>query len=285
MFTPFAFIKTVAVEFDPDAQAFIDITGISGSNATAINTLVVDLKAASIWDKLYAAYPFIGGTATTHKYNLVNPQNTDAAYRAVFTDCTHNSTGVVLNGTSSYVNSYVDFTNVLLDDSHWSFYNTNGVSPYMTSGLYPSGGGFPYQIRRQNTSQYHGVEWGTTPGIYAMVNANETFTGDEDPNGNFAGWLMGSRVSSGEQKVKNNNRTIFTQTLSSNNKPANGVKAILGARNNSDGTGTGIDIQANTYTAFYVGWWSIGDGLTNDTMVNAFYTAVQNYQTALGRNV
>ena len=284
MFTPFAFVKSAA-GFDPDAQAFINATGISGSNATAINTLVLDLKSANIWDKLYAAYPFIGGTAAAHKYNLVDPQDTDAAYRAVFTDCTHNSTGVVFNGTSAFANSFVDFTNVLQDDSHWSFYNTNNVSPYMTSGVYPTGGGFPYQTRRRNESRYHGVEMGAGAGIYAMVNSLEAKTGDEDPAGNLAGWLMGSRISSTQQKVKNNNRTIFTQNENSTTKPANGVKAIIGARNNSDGTGTGINIQASTYTAYYAGWWSIGDGLTDDTMINAYYTAVQDYQTAIGRQV
>ena len=76
MFTPFAFVKSAA-GFDPDAQAFINATGISGSNATAINTLVVDLKSAGVYSKLQAAYPFIGGTAAAHKYNLINPDFVD----------------------------------------------------------------------------------------------------------------------------------------------------------------------------------------------------------------
>jgi len=37
---------------DADAQAFITASGISGTNATAVNQLVIDLKAANIWNKI-----------------------------------------------------------------------------------------------------------------------------------------------------------------------------------------------------------------------------------------
>jgi hypothetical protein len=46
---------------DPDAQAFIDATGISGTTATAINQLVLGLKTDNIWTKTQALYPFVGG--------------------------------------------------------------------------------------------------------------------------------------------------------------------------------------------------------------------------------
>ena len=55
---------------DPDAQAFITATGISGTNATATNQLVLDLKSANIWTKMKAVYPMVGGTSTTCKFNL-----------------------------------------------------------------------------------------------------------------------------------------------------------------------------------------------------------------------
>ena len=37
-----------APAYDADAQAFITATGISGTNASAINTLVLDFNSASI---------------------------------------------------------------------------------------------------------------------------------------------------------------------------------------------------------------------------------------------
>ncbi len=55
---------------DTDVLAFITATSITdATQQTAINTLVTDLKTANIWTKMKALYPFIGGTATTHKFN------------------------------------------------------------------------------------------------------------------------------------------------------------------------------------------------------------------------
>jgi len=94
---------------DPDAQAFITASGISGTEATAINTLVVNLKSANIWTKMKAVYPMVGGTATSHKFNLLNPVDSDAAYRLVFAGgVTHSSNGILGNGTNGWANTFLN---------------------------------------------------------------------------------------------------------------------------------------------------------------------------------
>ena len=61
----------VGITTDTDAQAFITAAAITDpTQQAAINTLVVDLKGYSIWTKMKAVYPFVGGTAATHKFNL-----------------------------------------------------------------------------------------------------------------------------------------------------------------------------------------------------------------------
>jgi len=103
--------------YDPDAQAFITATGISGLNADAINTLVLDLKSNSLWNLLDAFYPFVGGTATSVKYNLKDPQDTNAAYRMSFNGSwTIDSNGVVPTSKSS--SNY--------GDSFWNPFGTGG---------------------------------------------------------------------------------------------------------------------------------------------------------------
>jgi len=94
---------------DPDAQAFITAAAITDpTQQTAINTLVLDLKGYSIWTKFNALYPFVGGTATTHKYNLKNPLDTDAAFRLVFSGgWTHSVTGAKPNGTNGYADTFL----------------------------------------------------------------------------------------------------------------------------------------------------------------------------------
>ena len=100
---PFSFIKSAGGGgYDPDAQAFITATGISGADADAINQLVIDLKDYLLWDLIDAFYPFIGGTSTSCKYNLKDPQDTDGAYRMSFNGSwTFNSSGVVPTSKSS----------------------------------------------------------------------------------------------------------------------------------------------------------------------------------------
>lgn len=111
-----------AVAYDADAQAFITATGISGTNASAINTLVLDLKAANIWTKMKAIYPIIGGTATAHKFNLKNPLDTDAAFRLSFVGgWTHSSNGALPNGTNAFADTFLQPN---------SFYSTNNLGNF-----------------------------------------------------------------------------------------------------------------------------------------------------------
>jgi hypothetical protein len=94
---------------DIDATNFINAAGITdNTQISAIDTLVTSLKSNNLWTKLYAIYPFVGGTATTHKWNLKDPQDTDAAYRLVFSGgLTHASTGITPNGTTGFANTFL----------------------------------------------------------------------------------------------------------------------------------------------------------------------------------
>ena len=85
-----------ATAIDPDAQAFITAAGITdGTQQSAINTLVLSMKTAGVWTKCVAVYPFVGGTADSHKYNLKDPRDLDAAYRLTYNGAyTHDAMGV-----------------------------------------------------------------------------------------------------------------------------------------------------------------------------------------------
>ena len=70
-----AYVVTQVVNaVDADAQAFIAAAGITNlTQASAINTLVNDLKTYGLWTKMKALYPMVGGTAASHKFNLKDP--------------------------------------------------------------------------------------------------------------------------------------------------------------------------------------------------------------------
>jgi len=93
---------------DSDVLAFIAASGITNATQrSAVNTLVTSLKGYSIWAKLNAIYPFVGGTASTHKWNLKDPRDLDAAYRLeFFGGWTHNANGITGNGTNALANTF-----------------------------------------------------------------------------------------------------------------------------------------------------------------------------------
>jgi len=86
--------------FDPNAQIFITVAAITDpTQQNAINNLVIDLKADSLWDKIHYMYPFVGGTASQHSFNLKAP----ALFQITWSGgVTHSATGVLGNGTNGF---------------------------------------------------------------------------------------------------------------------------------------------------------------------------------------
>jgi hypothetical protein len=111
---------------DADAQSFLTATGITDPTIrSAINGLVVNMKEQSLWTKMQAIYPFVGGTATTNKFNLKNPADTNAAFRLSFVGgWTHDSSGATPNGTTGWADTfYVPSTHMASATStHLSMY-------------------------------------------------------------------------------------------------------------------------------------------------------------------
>lgn len=96
----------------------------------ASNYLVTTERAIGSYSIMVAQYPFIGGTAATHKFNQVNPIDNNSGYRLTFTGATHSANGVQFNGTTGFGNTYV-IPSVSLGSSstHLSIYsNTNNSS-------------------------------------------------------------------------------------------------------------------------------------------------------------
>lgn len=106
---------------EPEAAAFILAAGITdAAQKSALHNFVKDIKAINAIDAGFvdfsnpanstciAIYPFVGGNATAHKFNLINPLNTDAAKRLVFNGTvTHNSRGIKGNGSTGYVSTKI----------------------------------------------------------------------------------------------------------------------------------------------------------------------------------
>lgn len=103
---------------DTDVLAFLSATGITDPvQMQAVNYLVVKLKAASLWTPFVGIYPMVGGTATTHKYNLKTA--TAGTFNGGWT---HSITGARPNGTTGY------FQTGIIPGTHLS--NTSSTLAY-----------------------------------------------------------------------------------------------------------------------------------------------------------
>ena len=259
------FRRVVANTFDSDAQAFITAAGITDTTQkTAINTLVTSLKSYSIWTKMKAIYPFVGGTASSHKFNLKDPRDLDAAYRLTFTaGWVHSSTGALPNGSSDYADTYL-LANLVESTNHLSYYSrTELVNTECEMGIYISGIPKVFQLR---LAANYVAGSGTIPS-----NGRVLFTTITDARG----FWLGSKRSNIDRAAYFNGTSQGTSTLI-DTTTSGAFKYYIGARND-DGAPY---LFSTKQTAFA----SIGDGLT-DTEASNFYTAVQTYQTSLNRQV
>ena len=255
------------VTYDPDALAFMTAAGLTdNTQKNALNSLVVNLKSNSLWTKMKAVYPFIGGSATAHKFNLLNPLDTNAAFRLNFIGgITHSSNGILGDGINGASETY--FT----PNVGYSSQNNLGISAYstlnnntgnFTAGVYNSSGSNPIYLQNNYPSS-----------IYAASNSGG---GTSYSDTNTLGFYTVSRLSSTTGKIYKNG--AFVNNSNATSAPlADLTMAILAAKYIG---GSPYINYSNRQLALF----AIHDGLS-DAEVAIFSTIVNNYQTALSRNV
>jgi len=254
---------------DPDAFAFITAAGITDLTISdAINTLVIDLKEYGIWTKMKAIYPFVGGTATTHKYNLKDPRDLDAAFRLTFFGgWTHSANGAQPNGTNGYADTFYNPRNQNTQfNVHVSNYSRtqNSLSDGVQLGAFDADSNSISLFQYYNIISIKGSVIYFYPNTAVLAN-----------NTNTLGFQIATRTTNNNAKLYFNGSLLNTSTNTETGNTPN-RSFYLGASNWSDGP--------NQYSPHQHAFDSIGDGLT-DTEASNFYTAVQTFQTALGRNV
>ena len=255
---------------DADANAFIAAAAITDTTQkAAIDKLVVDLKGYGIWTKMKAIYPFIGGTAAQHKFNLRSPLDTDAAFRLVFNGgWTHSSTGALPNGTNAYADTKLNtLSNLTKTSAHISTYLRNNPTATNSYDIGNSSDGFGNFDTTLIISRY-----GSNTAYFQMA---ETFSaaGSIASTDSIGFWNNTTNGSVTKRFFKNGSliktADAATGTFANN--------ALYFAACNTNNV---ANFFSNKQTAF----GSIGDGLT-DTEAANYYTAVQTFQTTLGRNV
>lgn len=265
---------TMKGDINTDANAFITAASITDTTQkSAINTLVTDLKTASIWNKMKAIYPFVGGTASQHKFNLKDPRDLDVAYRLVFNGgWTHDFGGVLPNGANAYANS------CLTPSSSFNTTTFNHLSYYSRTNDDPSN--YPFEIGSYSIGA-NGLRVRRTgnQGVFYADYPSGVSYGDASSSSitSGLGLFIGSQTGTNIKMYRN--ATVIASNTTATSSPSQSTYPIyLGTLNGSD------VLTANRWSAKKCGFASIGDGLT-DTEVSAFYTAVQKFNTTLSRQV
>lgn len=251
------------VGFDLDAQAFIDAVGITDSTQkTAINNLVKELKQNSIYSKFKAIYPFLGGTAAKHRFNLIKPTTLFSDfYMTFYGGGTHSSTGWKCNGVDTSADtSIIPITHMASNQNNMCF------SAYVRDTVNNVLVGTDNNHRTVLAPNRTGV------GMYYPLNSTNSMARTPAPTG--GGFYMNTRLDATTVKLFKNG-TLFDSTTNTTTGLDN-LPIYLGARN---GLPT-PSVYSNNEIAFA----SIGSGLT-DSEALLFYNAVQNYQTTLSRQV
>ena len=253
------YLASLAPAFDPDAQAFITAAVITDpTQQSAINQLVIDLKGYSIWTKMKALYPIVGGTATTHKWNLKDPRDLDAAFRIFWNGgWTHSSNGATPSGSNGWANTYLTTQGSLgLNSTHVSVYSRTNVDILAPSIGNVTGGA------TQEVSM-----WLRSGGsaFLRVNNPTASTTASTDSRGLF----IGNRNSSTQIDLSiRGTQTTFSNT---SNSLTTTVMQLGG-------------VNPNFFDTKQLAFASIGDGLTAQNMTD-LTTAVNAFQVSLSRNV
>jgi hypothetical protein len=252
---------------DPDAAAFfarVTAAGgtLSATEQTAVNTLVVQMKADGTWTPMKAIYPMVGASAAACAQNLKSSSFTGA----FSSGWTFASSGVTGNGSSTYMDTTLipSVSIASLDSTHLSYYaNTNVKTAAFQIGI--RGG--------NQIDLFIGARWNSTQNFNAVN--NDTTPAFNSETNNVNGFLSVSRINSTTFKYYKGGSVAQTNTKSSSSLP-NTYPIWVGALNL-----TGTILFPDTARCAFA---SIGDGLT-DTQESNFYTAVQSFQTTLSRQV
>lgn len=243
--------------YEADAQKFMDSAGITDIvQKNALNGLVKQLKDSSLWTKMIALYPMMGGTQAAIALNLKDPRNLDDVYRLTFYGSpVFAATGVLFPTVADYAETH-------LADTLMGGYDNSSIS---------------YYSRTQN--DIAGYDMGCTDGA---IPYNEMSIVASSPyNSEWFGFRqnLSTSITTG----------LFMLSSSANDviRYRNGV--IVSAKGSGpDNSYTKLTILiGNSRVSTHPGqkecaFASIGNGLTTPQALT-FYTIVQNFETALER--
>ena len=262
---------------DADVFNFVEATGITDqTQIQAVSTLVLGLKSNNLWTKMQAIYPFVGGTAYTHKFNLRDPRDLDAAFRIqFFGSVTHNNLGVSASAAgygdtrflptanflniSSSIHAAIQISDrPVVADQSFPVFITDLVGPASDSrsqlAIQKDNNNSIFRVNMYAGASFIPLTYSSTshPGLYVITRTTST--------------QMESYKRSSTETISTSGGSSYIKT-----SPENTIRLF---------TGYGVN---NYTTGILYQYASIGTGLTQ-TDVNNLYTLLTTFNSTLGRS-
>jgi hypothetical protein len=263
---------------DADAAAFLTAAGITDATITsAINRLVLNYKgqgnlnnSVDIWSNTSIIYPFVGDSASSHKFNLKNPLDTDAAFRLLFSGgWTHSANGALPNGINAYADSFFQPNLLNQNSARYGYYSRTqyNATNQCEIGCFNSGNSSGVTVGvTSSAAVLGGVQYGRV---------NETAgTFMQSSNLTTLGWFMSNRRASNIENIWKNKTK--QQELTNASVAPNAVNVQFACQNNN-----GVQ---SLFSSKQMAFGVIGQGLS-DANQNIEYDIIQQFQTDLSRNV
>jgi len=248
-------------------MAFLAATGIFDATITsALNSMDLSLISNGLDAKIQAIYPFVGGTSTTCKYNFMNALDTDAAFRLSFSGgWGFASTGATPNGINAFANSfYKPATNASINSISFGHYSrTDYVTTYapQVHGTYDAGAGTALVQQDVASGEFYIGDYGSGALSYTATPILK--------------FMMVRRSSDSFMEAYRDGVSLGTKT-NTETQIAN-LDFYWGARNNNG--------SPFYYTNNEIAFAFIGNGTFSNADALNLTTIVNNFQTALSRNV
>jgi hypothetical protein len=257
---------------DASATAYLNAVIANGGtlNSTlsaATQNLFYSLKQTTIYNKLYAMYPILGGVANSHKLNGLNPVDTNAAYRIVFNgSVSHSVSGMTGNGTTGWGDTKLGVNTYGSNFSIGVYINASGSTQGVIMGA-KAGDVYSRILISTPSNIYNGGI-----NIYSLTSPSVPLTGN-------TGFYAMSKTGTTTNIFHQNGVSTGVTTSEYPSFGNNGSVGLMAYPQSLDYGGS-VGNYSNSTLAFAY----MSSGLTT-TELSTFRNIVQTFQTSCGRNV
>jgi hypothetical protein len=267
--TPTPTPSSSAPAFDADAAAYLADVITSGGTvdatmSAATNTLFTDLKSNSLYTKMLAFYPYVGGTAASHAINAKLNKSYDITWNGGMTHGVSGSTG---NNSNSYGDTGFNNNTWAQDNMSFGVYCVTNLSSTGNDQLF----GYTESTEEPAVQIAPGAGGGSVS-YFRCGNAAGTIYnhGGIPYRGNYIATRTGSTAG-----YLYRNATLWQTDSNTYTKDASGRSVYVFAIRIATGF---FDPTPDTLSFTFV-----GDGLST-TEVSTLDGIINTFQTSLGRN-